>query len=193
MLGVHLGEKHPQRLPHGGDGLHEQAPSPPKEQPHPPPLQKTPPPTEQDGLALLHLQEREDQELLGHVSGERVGDRHRITPKAPRLFGLGEGGVGMALSGHPAESFPHPPRNRNPLSRGGHLAVHLLLNPFWHTSVFFHDSLSCFQRTNISREISISAFKQYASTSVLHPLEFLFSRRAHFDFVQVRNVQHDVM
>lgn len=130
MLGVHLREKHSQRLPHGSDGLHEQAPNPPKEQPHPPSLQKTPPPSEQDGLAVLHLQEGEDQELLGHVSGELVGDSHRIASLV-----LGTGGLGTALSGHPAESFPHPPRNR-PLSRGGHLDVHLLLNLLAH--LFFH-------------------------------------------------------
>lgn len=59
-----------------------------------------------------------------------------VLPQAPRLFGLGEGGVGTALSGHPAESFPHPPRNRNPLSRGGHLAVHLLPNLLAHVCLF---------------------------------------------------------
>lgn len=92
MLSLHLGEKHPQRLPHRSDGLHEQAPSPPKEQPHPPSLQKTPPPTEQDRLALLHLQEGKDQELLGHVSGELVGDSQHITPNPSPLWSWGRGG-----------------------------------------------------------------------------------------------------
>lgn len=92
MLGIHLGEKHPQRLPHRSDGLHEQATSPLKEQPHPSSLQKTPPPTEQDGLALLYLQEGEDQELLGHVSGELVGDSPRITPSPSTLWSWGRGG-----------------------------------------------------------------------------------------------------
>lgn len=56
---------------------------------------------------------------------------------SPCLFGLGEGGVGtMALSGLPAESFPHPPRNQTPLRRGGHLAVHLLLNLLAHIHLF---------------------------------------------------------
>lgn len=56
---------------------------------------------------------------------------------SPCLFGLGEGGVGtMVLSGLPAESFPHPPRNQTPLRRGGHLAVHLLLNLLAHIHLF---------------------------------------------------------
>lgn len=56
---------------------------------------------------------------------------------SPCLFGLGEGGVGMmVLSGLPAESFPHPPRNQTPLRRGGHLAVHLLLNLSAHIHLF---------------------------------------------------------
>lgn len=59
------------------------------------------------------------------------------TTPSPCLFGLGEGGVGtMVLSGHPAESFPHPPRNQMPLRRGGHLAVHLLLNLLVHIRLF---------------------------------------------------------
>lgn len=114
MLGLHLGEKHPQRLPHGSDGLHEQAPSPPKEQPHPPSLQKTPPPTEQDGLALLHLQEREDQELLGHVSGERVGDRHRITPKPLASLVLGKGGWAWLYQGILLNPSLTPPETETP-------------------------------------------------------------------------------
>ncbi|TNN82835.1 hypothetical protein EYF80_006792 [Liparis tanakae] len=56
---------------------------------------------------------------------------------SPCLFGLGEGGVGtMALSGLPAESFPHPPGIQTPLSRGGHSAVHLLLNLLAHIHLF---------------------------------------------------------
>lgn len=133
MLGIHLGEKHPQRLPHSGDGLHQQAAASPEDQPHPPPLQKTAPPAQQVGFALFHLQEGEDQELLGHVSGDLLGYSHHMRPPSPCLFGLGEGGVGtMVLSGLPAESFPHPPGNQTPVRRGGHPAVHLLLNLLAH-------------------------------------------------------------
>lgn len=135
VLSLHLREEHPQRVPHRSDGLHQQAAGPPQEQPHPPPLQKTSPPPQQVGFALVHIQEGEDEELLGHVSGDLMGYSHHATP-SPCLFGLGEGGVGTVLSGLPAESFPHPPGNQTLLRRGGHLAVHLLLNLLAHICLF---------------------------------------------------------
>lgn len=58
-----------------------------------------------------------------------------VLPQAPRPLWSWGRGVGTALSGHPAESFPHPPAT-TPLSRGGHLAVHLLLNPSAHICLF---------------------------------------------------------
>lgn len=98
-----------------------------------------------------------------------------VLPQAPRPLWSWGRGVGTALSGHPAESFPHPPRNRTPLSRGGHLAVHLLLNPSAHiclSPVLF----ILLSDNKYHSKMSISAFKRYASPSVLHPSEFIISR-----------------
>lgn len=153
VLRIHLGEKHPQRVPHRSHGLHQQAAAAAEEQPHPPPLQKTPAPPQQVGFALLHLQEGESQELLGHVSGELSQATVILRPQAPCLFGLGEGGVGMVLSGRPAESFPHPPENQTPLRRGGHLAVHLLLNLRAHLS--FSTTVYLAFKQPVSVEVSV--------------------------------------
>lgn len=93
MLSVHLREKHPQRVPHRSDGLHQQAAAPPEDQPYPPPLQKTSPPSQQVGFALLYLQEGEDQELLGHVSGDLLGYNQSLyDPKPLPLWSRGRGG-----------------------------------------------------------------------------------------------------
>lgn len=82
----------------------------------------------------------------------------------------------MVLSGLPAESFPHPPGNQTPLRRGGHLAVHLLLN---HSS-FSTTVYLAFEQT-ISVQVWSSSYhfftcKQYATKMVLHLSDFTISR-----------------
>lgn len=100
---------------------------------------------------------------------------------SPCLFGLGEGGVGtMVLSGLPAESFPHPPGNQTPLRRGGHLAVHLLLNLLAHIHLFpllfILLSNKQYQSRFDHRALVFFTCKQYATTMVLHLSDFTISR-----------------
>lgn len=98
---------------------------------------------------------------------------------SPCLFGPGEGGVGtMVLSGLPAGSFPHPPRNQTPLRRGGHPAVHLLLNLLAHI-MFFHLLFIFLSNKNKSVMIIESPFlpcQQYATITVLHRSHLIISR-----------------
>lgn len=79
MLGLHLGEEHPQRLPYCGSGVHEQTPACRQIQPRPPPLQEAPAPPQQDGAALLHIQQGQIQELQHHVKSAviQLGKRGR--------------------------------------------------------------------------------------------------------------------
>lgn len=86
------------------------------------PLPKTSP-TRRLSKRLLHLPSKSDllsstlkKEKAKSCSVMWVGTSwvtFTIRPQAPCLFGLGEGGVGMVLSGLPAESFPSPPRKPN--------------------------------------------------------------------------------
>uniref|UniRef100_A0A3B3BKE8 Rho family GTPase 1 n=1 Tax=Oryzias melastigma TaxID=30732 RepID=A0A3B3BKE8_ORYME len=67
VLGLHVREEHPQRLPYRRPGLHQQAAGCGQTQPGPPPLQKTAPPAQQDRATLLQLQQGQVQKLLHHV------------------------------------------------------------------------------------------------------------------------------
>lgn len=113
-------------------------------------------------------------------------------PKPLALFGLGEGGGGHGFIRTPCWTLPSPPpRNRTPLSRGGHLAVHLLLNLSAHICLFPLLFILLSDNKCQPEKISISAFKRYASPLMLHLSEFIISW--HIDYVQFGNVQHDVM
>lgn len=137
MLGVHLGEEHSQRIPHRCDGLHQQAAASPEAQPHPTPLQKTSPPAQQVRFDLHHLQEGEGQELLGNVSGDLLGYSPHIKPRSPASLVSGKGGwARWFYQGYLLNPSLTPPRNQTPLRRGGHLAVHLLLNLLVHLHPF---------------------------------------------------------
>lgn len=113
----------------------------------------------------------------------------RATP-SPCLFGLGEGGVGMmVLSGLPAESFPHPPGNQTPLRRGGHIAVHLLLNLSAHIHLF--PQLLILLSNNISPGLimELSFLHLYTVCNyngVTSVRSYSFS--AHVDYVHMCNV-----
>lgn len=67
VLGLHVGEEHPQRLPYCSSGVHEQTPACQQSQPRPPPLQETPALPQQDRAALLDIQQGQIQELQHHV------------------------------------------------------------------------------------------------------------------------------
>lgn len=114
VLRIHLGEKHPQRVPHRGHGLHQQAAAAAEKQPHPPPLQKTPAPPQQVGFALLHLQEGEGQELLGHVSGDLSQATVILRPQAPAFLVSGKGGWAWFYQGVLLNPSLTPPETKHP-------------------------------------------------------------------------------
>lgn len=68
VLRLHVREEHPQRFSHRGSGLHRQSAACGQAQPRAPPLQETPTPSQQDGAALLHIQQGQVQELLHYVN-----------------------------------------------------------------------------------------------------------------------------
>lgn len=68
VLRLHVREKHPQRFPYCGSGLHEQTAACGQTQPCAPPLQETPTPSQQDRAALLHIQQGQVQELFHYVN-----------------------------------------------------------------------------------------------------------------------------
>lgn len=68
VLRLHIGEEHPQCFPNCGHGLHGQTPACEQTQPCAPPLQETPASPQQDGAAVLHVQQGQVQELLHHVN-----------------------------------------------------------------------------------------------------------------------------
>lgn len=100
MFCLHVREEHPQRLPYSGSGVREQTPARQQSQPRPPPHQEAPAPPQQDGAALLHVQQGQIQELQHHVNtadiplGERgragggPGRGSRNVGKASILFSL---------------------------------------------------------------------------------------------------------
>lgn len=97
-------------------------------------------------------------------------------PKPLASLVLGKGGWARLYQGILLNPSLTPPETETP-SVEVDTSLSTCSWTFWHTSIFFHYSLSCFLRTNISQKNCISAFKQYASTLVLHPSEFLLSRR----------------
>lgn len=189
MLGVHLGEEHSQRFPHRCDGLHQQAAASPEAQPHPTPLQKTSSPAQQVRFDLHHLQEGEGQELLGNVSGDLLGYSPHIKPTSPASLVSGKGGwARWFYQGYLLNPSLTPPRNQTPLRRGGHLAVHLLLNLLVHLHPFplfifclFVSLFFAFEQT-ISVEVWSPSYhfiftcEQYATTMVLHLSNFTIYR-----------------
>lgn len=88
VLGLHVGEEHPQRLPYCRSGMHEQTPARRQSQPRPPPLQEAPAPPQQDGAAPLHIQQGQIQELQHHV---RTADLLLGTRGRARRGGVGGG------------------------------------------------------------------------------------------------------